>query len=404
MRTNKILTMVGSAVVVVASGGGIHDALAGIHAGGAPATSKGTVSQFGSIYVNGVRYVTDQAVFLIDGELGYETDLHVGQVVTVFGSIDAGGTTGIADLVIYEDAVEGPVTGVDPLLNQFTVLGQTVVVSDDTSYSIGENVDSLSDLRDDDVVEVSGHVNAEGVIVATHIGSAAANDGFDVTGTVISVSSDSYRLTIGGLTVDFSAANVYGLPGGIPEVGQQIEVTGSYASGEFVATTVSDAPQAISAFAGDEVEIEGLVTDYVSPWNFEVDGVPVAISWGTRFEGGWLFHIRPNAKLEVEGYMASDGRLIADTVEFERTASSRMEGHVESVIGNELVVGGVSVRVSPETEFEDYGDDDEHRFGIDDLRTGDYIRVRSYNDDGETIATRLERRDSSDDDDGGDDD
>ncbi len=402
MRTNRILTMVGSAVVVVAIGG-IHDALAGIHAGGGPAKSKGTVSQFGSIYVNGVRYNTDQAVFLIDGELGYEEDLHIGQVVTVFGSIDAGGTTGTADLVIYDDAVEGPVTAIDPSLNQFTVLGQTVFVSDDTSYSIREDVDSLSDLRDDDVVEVSGHVNADGVIVATHVGSAAVHDGFDVTGTVVSVSSDSYRLTIGALEVDFSAANVYGLPGGIPYVGEQIEITGSYASGEFVAATISSASQGISAVAGDEVEIEGLVTNYVSPWNFEVDGVPVSIRWGTQFEGGWLFHISPNARLEVEGYMASDGRLIADTVEFERTGSDRIEGQIESVIGDAVVVGGVSIRVSPETEYEDYGDADEHRFGIDDLRTGDYIRVRSYNEDGETIATRLERRDSSDDD-GGDDD
>ena len=396
MRTNRVLTMVGSAVVLVASAS-IHDALAGIHAGGAPAKAKGAVSQFGSIYVNGVRYDTDRAVFLIDGEPGYETDLKVGQVVTVFGSIDAGGTTGIADLVIYEDAVEGPVTGIDPLLNQFTVLGQTVIVSDDTSYSFRDDADSLSDLRDDDIVEVSGHVNADGVIVATHIGSAAADDGFDVTGTVVSISSDSYRLTIGGLTVDFSAANVYGLPGGIPEVGQQIEVRGSYASDEFVAASISNAPQAIAAVAGDEVEIEGLVTNYAAPWDFEVDGVPVSIGWRTQFEGGWLFHIGPNVKLEVDGYFASDGRLIADSVEFERTGSDRIEGRVESILGDRVVVGGLSIRVGTETEYEDYGDADEHRFGIDDLRTGDYVRVRSYDDGGETIATRLERRGSYDD-------
>lgn len=126
--------------------------------------------------------------------------------------------------------------------------------------------------------------------------------------------------------------------------------------------------------------------------------MPVSIGWGTQFEGGWLFHIGPNAKLEVEGYFASDGRLIADTVEFERTGSNRIEGQVESVFGDRVVVGGVAIRVGTETEYEDSSDADEHRFGIDDLRTGDYIRVRSYNDDGDTIATRLERRDSSDDD------
>ncbi len=398
MRTNRILTMVGSAVVLVASGSA-YDALAGIHAGGAPGTSKGTVSQFSSIYVNGVRYNTDQTVFIIDGELGYESDLQVGQVVTVYGWIDDGGTTGIADLVIYEDAVEGPVTGIDATVNQFTVLGQTVIVDDDTSYSVREGVDSLSDLRDDDIVEVSGHVSADGVVIATHVASATAEDGFDVTGTVSNVSNDSYRLTIGGLDVDFSAANVYGLPGGTPAVGQKIEVSGSYTSGDFVATRISIASQAISAIAGDAVEIEGLVTSYDSPFNFEVDGVPVSIGWGTDFEGGWLFHIGPNARIEVEGVLANDGRLVADTVKFERTGSDRIEGLVESVAGDRIVVGGVTIRVSSETEYQDDSAADEHRFGVDDLRTGDYIRVRSYSDDGETIATRLERRDESDDDD-----
>ena len=69
------------------------------------------------------------------------------------------------------------------------------------------------------------------------------------------------------------------------------------------------------------------------------------------------------------------------------------------MFGNEVVVGGVSIRVIADTEYEDESDADEHRFGIDNLRTGDYVRIRSYNDDGETIATRVERRDSSDDDD-----
>lgn len=399
MSTNRILTMVGSAVVLVASGT-IYDALAGINAGGAPVTSKGTLTQFSSIYVNGVRYNTDQTMFIIDGELGYESDLRVGQIVTVFGSIDAGGTSGTADLVIFEDAVEGPVTAVQPVLNQLTVLGQTVIVNSDTSYSVREGIDSIADLRDGDIVEVSGHVNAEGAVVATHIGSAAMNEAFEVTGNVSSVSNDSYRLTIGALDVDFSTANVYGLSGGTPQVGQHIEVTGNQlnAAGEFVATRISSVLQPVSAIAGDEVEVEGLVSDYVSPWNFEVDGVPVSIDWNTQFDGGWLFHIVPNAKLEVEGYFSSDGRLVAQTVEFERASSQSISGHVESVYGDLVVIGGVAIRVNSETEYEDDSDADEHRFGVDDLRTGDYVRVRSYVDNGEAIATRLERDDGPDDD------
>ena len=100
------MTMVGTAVVLAVGGSNIT-ALAGIDAGGAPVTSRGSVTQCSSIYVNGVRYDTDQAVFVIDGELGQESNLHAGQVVTVFGSVDPDGTNGTAHLVVFENTVKG---------------------------------------------------------------------------------------------------------------------------------------------------------------------------------------------------------------------------------------------------------------------------------------------------------
>ena len=83
--------------------------MAGIDRTGGPrsAGAFGTVTAFGSVVVNGVRYDTAGATFTIDGAPGMESDLGLGDVVLIEGSIDSSGTTGTADNVTYDDAVEG---------------------------------------------------------------------------------------------------------------------------------------------------------------------------------------------------------------------------------------------------------------------------------------------------------
>ena len=88
--------------------------VAGIDRGGAPIAatvgSSGTITGFGSIFVNGVEYDTASANIRIDGAAGTEADLRVGQVVTVTGTLDSGSTTrGKAQTVSFNAAVEGPV-------------------------------------------------------------------------------------------------------------------------------------------------------------------------------------------------------------------------------------------------------------------------------------------------------
>ncbi len=74
---------------------------------------EGPVATFGSIVVNGVRYDTNSAVFTIDDAPGLQNDLRVGNVVTVQGTIDDNGTTGIAEEVTLDDLVKGPVESIN---------------------------------------------------------------------------------------------------------------------------------------------------------------------------------------------------------------------------------------------------------------------------------------------------
>jgi len=104
-------------VLLVACGGGGGEQVAGIDARGNPTpvgvTSKGTISGFGSVIVNGVRYNTNSATFTIDGVSGSQSDLSVGDVVVLQGTVNDDGTSPTATSVTFDDAVEGPISAIN---------------------------------------------------------------------------------------------------------------------------------------------------------------------------------------------------------------------------------------------------------------------------------------------------
>ena len=174
MNPGKVLVVLGSALIA-ACGGGASGTVAGIDGGGAlppmatGVTSQGPITGFGSIIVNGVRYDTSGATFTIDGVAGTEADLAVGQIVTVQGTLNSNGTTGVANTVLFDDAVEGPIESIDLGTSSMVVLGQTVIINGDTSFEDDISPRSLDGLSPGDVVEVSGYRNSSDEVVATRI-------------------------------------------------------------------------------------------------------------------------------------------------------------------------------------------------------------------------------------------
>ena len=393
MNTLKAMTLIGTTIALTAMLGP-HNASAGIDAGGKPKSSRGSVTAFGSIYVNGVRYNTDNAVFIINGAIGTEADLDVGEVVTVLGYADADGATGTASVVISNNVVAGPISAIDAGAGRMVVLGQQVIVGPDTAFAVRDDVQSLADLNADESVAVSGHVNAWGEVIATHVG-ADTGHGFDVTGTVSYVDEANHLLAINGLLVDYSSANVHGFADGTPESGEIVSITASGidAGGSTVASEVVASSSALVGTAGESADVEGLVTTYSAPWNFEVDGTPIKLRWGTRYEGGWIFDLGTDRKLEVEGEFDANGRLVADRIIFEGAATTSIRGHVDAVNGDTVIVDGVAVLMRDDTAYQDDSDYGERRFTTDSLNAGDFVEVAAYEVGGQAVATRLERED-----------
>ena len=57
------------------------------------------------------------------------------------------------------------------------------------------------------------------------------------------------------------------------------------------------------------------------------------------------------------------------------------------------MVDGRQVFVTPDTAYEDNSDDDDRRFHLNAMRTGDYVTVQGYRSGTDLTATRVERDD-----------
>ncbi len=341
--------------------------------------------------VNGVTYDTNSASFTIDGEDGTQADLAVGDVVVIVGTSTDGGSP-VASSVTFDDAVEGPISAIDPAAETLIVLGQFVLVDAETSFDDSISPASLDGLAQNDVVEVSGFFLADGSISATRIEKKAPGGQLEVTGRVSNAGATTFE--INGFVVDFSAATPLRFPNGMPENGQRVEAKGSGlgSSGELLATEVEFKGDDLGE-DGDEAEVEGYITVFTSATDFEVEGLRVTTTAQTVYENGTSGDLALNRKVEVEGDINADGVLVAESVEFKLNGELRIESLVEDVQSDRLTVLGITIVVNAATRFEDDSDAELDVFNLSNVSVGDYVEIRAYDDMGTITATLLERED-----------
>lgn len=398
-RPAWMIALLAAALVAACGGGGGSNGtepVAGIDRGGRT-ISQGPINGFGSVIVNGVHYSTAGATITIDGQPGTESQLRVGHVVRVEGTVDANGTTGVASSISFDDDVEGPVQAIDLAGSSLVVLGQAVRVGANTSFDDSISPRSLGGLQIGDRIRVSGLVGADGTISATRIEPGTAAGEVEVRGTASSVDTTARRFVIGGLTVDYSGASLEGFAAGQPANGDLVEVHGSVnGTGVLAATQVERRSASLSGTTDDDADLEGLVTRFASATDFDVAGQRVTTGAATRYEGGTVADLALDVNVEVEGGFDATGRIVATKVEFRRESDLELAGPVESVnvASSSLVVLGTTVRTNTLTRFEDQSSAEVERFSLADVRVGDYVEVRAYADGAGLVATLLERDDA----------
>ena len=122
MRMFKTMAILAAAAVIGACGGGGGGGIGGTGTKN-PDVSLGTITAFGSVWVNGVEFNSNTATIKIDDNPHPESDLRVGMIARVDGSI----ANAIANAITVSSAAKGYVESVTG--NQMVVMGQTVITN-----------------------------------------------------------------------------------------------------------------------------------------------------------------------------------------------------------------------------------------------------------------------------------
>ena len=395
-----VLILLGGTLFACGGGGG-GGLVSGI--GGTGITASGTITGFGSIFVNGVEFETGTADVTLDDNVGSEAELRLGMVVRVQGTVDDSGTRGTASTVEFDDNVQGPVsgpivTGPDGLSKTFTVLG--VGVRADSTKTVFDGV-GFDTLAVNDSVEVSGFFDGAGVVQATRIEKKEdfqpSLSEVELKGTVSGLSGTSF--TLGSFTVEFAGADLSRVPGGVITDGLPVEVKGTLAGTTITASRIA---QEDDLFGDDEakVSLEGIVSNFVSNSSFTVAGQAVNAA-AAIFEPAGLT-LADGIEVEVEGPIVA-GVLQAVKVEA-RGGNIKLEARVSAVntppgtLTLQFVPGTLNVVVDSRTALrDDTGVDDS--LTLNEIVASNFLEVEAFRDDstGALIATEI-RRDTLDDD------
>jgi hypothetical protein len=296
---------------VASEGGGIS---------GTGITSIGVITGFGSIYINGIRFDIDNAIFNRDGKASIgQSEFSVGEYIVIKGMLNADKKTGVAQNVSFTDIVEGQVTAISN--NSIDVLGQKILINKDTVF---HGFKQLTELSQGNILEVSGIKNSKGKSTATSIKLKQKqfdhNSENEVKGTISQLNKAQKIFKINLITVDYAGATFKGMTLANLKNGQFVEVKSrSTLSGTtLIANEVEleDENHEINDAKG-KLELQGLVTRFVSITDFDVNNQKITTYSKTKYKHGKPSDITLNALIEVEGKINSAGVLVADEVSFD---------------------------------------------------------------------------------------
>lgn len=352
--------------------------------GASEGVSYGTITGFGSVWVNGVRFDTAGATIRLDDGVVAQSALQIGMVVRVDGSID----NATARTITVDSAVKGRIEQVVDA-GSFVVMGQRVFVDNQTRF------ESVFTPAVGDFVEVHGLPTRGGEITAGFVQkrSTLPTPPFAAKGFVSAHDTTNRRFTVGTLVVDYAGASVNDLPATGTWDGRIVEVRGNACAGPapvcgtLTATKVE--PTGAALGNATKAEVEGFVSALTSN-GFTLGATPVVLTAATVFEGGAVGDIAPGTKLEVEGRV-QNGTLTATTVEFRDNV--RLRGTLAAVdtLAGVLTVAGlpnVPVRVGAVTRFENVAN-------LAALVVGQGVEIEARAGAGDVLATEIKAESSA---------
>lgn len=391
-RTQVSLAVAMSLSVLLASGCG-GSSSSGDGESDRTVASRGVITGFGSVYVNGTRYRTSGTKFKVDDDDGDESDLRVGMIVTVKGSKSDDDSSGSATHIEYDNELKGPVSGItpDPLdatRKTLAILGQSVEINANTTIDDDGGL-TFDGIQIGDVLEVSGYKTNAGLI-ATHIELQANDLEIEIKGVIDNLGPDSFD--IDGFPVSYGPGteldDISALDDGLfVEVEGQLDAPGT----TLIAEKIEGEDEGLDDDM-DDTEVEGAIYDYDPNDNtFMIQGQLVDATRADLSPSSLV--LADDLIVEAEGQIAK-GVLFADEIE--------QKGKKIKVYATLSDVGADSVsftfnateivaRVNHQTEIEDDIGDTE--IELSQLSAGDFVEMEAFDDGSGVInAVEIERK------------
>ncbi len=286
--------------------------------GGTGVFAQGSISGFGSVIVNGIKFDDTQAVISLDGVTAASVALRLGMVADIKGRRDVSLMLGTASSIEIWSTAQGAVSQLAS--NAFTVAGMTIRTDSNTVFDGLASVAAMTPGLRVTVWGLQAGADGQDWIVATRV-ALASGSAVVSTGVISSMDSGTFvnglRLT-GSSMGQWMAGDMVRVQGVLSDSGDSIAVTSVRVMG----------PGASLQTEG-EVEIEGLVTAVASPGRFmlgrfDVDASAVAFSQvsaqivsGMRLKvtGTWQTGVLKATGIEVEGELALQSVEIKGAIE-----------------------------------------------------------------------------------------
>lgn len=357
---------------------------------GALTQSQGVISGFGSVFVNGTRFNTNNSIITTDNTSnGSDSDLDIGMNVSVLGLISDDGSMAKAAKIEYSAIVRGPLEAVNLLTQEVTVLGQVILTDAFTEF---KDTDLVS-LSPGDIIEVSAILNSENVLLATLIKKLdEADTVLILRGEVSQVDTDLMIFQIDNLMIDYSSAQVEG----VLNNGVYVKVTADIAPVNNVLTAIEVEVKEPKIELDAMITLDGIISEIISleELKFKVNNQVTQITESTRLENGNVTDLALNKRVKVFGQLNEENILILHKIRFDKPGIIKVDGFVDSIDSDvSISVLGINFIVDKHTHFIDKSALKVKHFSLTDIEIKDRVQIKAFEQDSQFIIRQLKRTD-----------
>lgn len=221
------------------------------------------------------------------------------------------------------------------------------------------------------------------------VDGVAGDESVLAVGQIVAVGSSLDGATRTAARVEFDE----NVEGPVEAAGNQLA-----ANGELISSRVAFKDNDLDDRIHDQtqIEIKGLITRFVSVTDLDVAGFTVTSDNRTQFRGGTAADLALNVRVDADGRLDAQRRLLASEIEFKDDGDVEIDALVDNVdaAANRLSMLGIRVELSAITRIEDKSGTGLRPFSINDIDPGDRLKIRGTESGPGTVAsTRVERDD-----------